>query len=332
MKTVSPSLKKLIKILNDGEFHSGGSLGKQLKISRNAIWKHINQLIKYNIAIESAQSKGYCLKQPLILLDKKIIKKQLTYSGSLAPDKIDIVGSIPSTNDYLKNNPAVNNTQPIYICLAEHQSAGKGRSGRSWHSPFGANIYLSCSWRITKDVSKLSGLTLVIALAIVNALASYGLHEPINLKWPNDILWQDKKLGGTLTEINAESHGSTQVIIGIGLNINMPLSADDKINRPWASLDSISPHYHDRNKIAAVLISHLLENLELFDEHGLSYFTDQWQRYDYLFGKNVTLNIGKENITGQAAGINQQGHLKIQHPDGSITTHSAGEASLHTGP
>lgn len=329
MKSLSLSLKKLVNILNDGEFHSGAFLGKTLNISRNAIWKHINQLAKYGIHIESAQSKGYRLNQPLILLQSNLIKKNTDYSGKLYPDKIEILGSIPSTNDYLKHYRNTG-TDTVSICLAEHQSAGKGRFGRSWHSPFGSNIYLSCGWRISKDVSKLSGLSLVIALSVIKALEQYGLKNNLAIKWPNDILWDDKKLAGILTEISAESHSVTQVIIGIGLNVNMPVVGKDEIDRPFASLNNILNAPQDRNIIAGLLITHLLQSLEKFDEYGFTGFMKQWKQYDYLLNKKTTLSVGKIHVKGTGAGIDEQGHLLLRDSHGEIKKYSAGEASLHS--
>ncbi len=328
MKHLSPTLVKLIKLLNDGKFHSGASLGEALNISRNAIWKHINQLIKYEVDIESAQSKGYCLKQPLILLDKKIIKKNIHYTGKFYPEKIEILGSIASTNDYLKTN-AAHNVDEIAICLAEYQTAGRGRFGRSWYCPFGANINLSCRWSVSKDVSKLSGLSLVVALAVMEALKEYQFKNNLAIKWPNDILWQGKKLAGILVEMSAESHGATQIIIGIGLNVNMPASAKTAIDCHWESLEQIMRSYQDRNKIAGLLINSLLHHLQQFEEEGTFNFTRQWKQHDYLLDKKLVLKLGKNNAEGIARGINAEGHLLLQQADDKITAYSAGEASLH---
>ena len=327
MKNLSTSLKNLVKILNDGEYHSGSELGKALNISRNAIWKHINQLNKFGIELESAQSKGYCLRQPLILLDKNKIKKMVNYSGQLKLEKIDILASITSTNDYLKLLP-YKNINHVNICLAEHQTKGRGRLGRAWHSPFGANIYLSLSWVVAQDVSKFSGLSLAIALSVVQALSNYQL--PLTIKWPNDIIWDNKKLAGILTELNAESHGLTQIIIGIGLNVNMPHTTKNAIDQPWAALEKILNSYQDRNKIVGNLINHILYTLDDFEQKGFSYFIKQWQQYDHLFGKKINIYQGKDSIVGIAAGVNENGHLLLQHENGDITAHSAGETTLHT--
>lgn len=326
MKNLSTSLKNLVKILNDGEYHSGSELGKALNISRNAIWKHIKQLDKFDIEIESAQSKGYRLTQPLILLDKNKIKKNINYSGQLKLEKFDVLGSITSTNDYLKSL-TIKKINHVNICMTEHQTDGRGRLGRAWHSPFGANIYLSLSWLVAQDVSRFSGLSLAIALSLVQALSNYQI--PITIKWPNDILWQNKKLAGILTELNAESHGMTQVVIGIGLNVNMPLMAKNNIDQQWTSLEKILNSYQDRNKIVGNLINHILYTLDEFEQEGFAYFIKQWQQYDHLFGKKININKGKDSILGIAAGVNEHAHLLLQHEDGNITAHSAGETSLH---
>lgn len=328
MKTLSPTLKKLVKALNASEFLSGASLGKILSISRNAIWKHVNQLTKYGVAIETAQSKGYYLKQPLILLDKSLVKKNLTYTSKFLPNKIEILGSITSTSDYLKEL-LIDSPNEIVICLAEHQSAGRGRFGRAWYSPFGTNIYLSCRWCVAKDVSQLNGLSLVAALSVINALKEFKIKDGLSIKWPNDILWKEKKLGGILTEINAESYGLTQIIIGIGLNVNMSSTAKDKIDHSWTSLNQITSGYHDRNKIAGLLIGHLMQSLEKFNEIGFASFDNQWKKYDYLLNKKINIAINKNNIKGIAQGVNEQGHLLLRTDSGVVSAFSAGETSLH---
>jgi BirA family biotin operon repressor/biotin-[acetyl-CoA-carboxylase] ligase len=255
------------------------------------------------------------------MLDSRAIKKYLPKSLEV---KLELLGSIASTNDYVK----LHSKQYSWFCLAEHQSAGKGRFGRQWYSPFAANIYLTYSWLINKDVSELSGLSLVVSLAIVAALEAYGV-ENLSIKWPNDIYWQEQKLAGVLIEMIAESHGLTQVIIGIGLNANMPTVKDKNMKRSWTSLDQILNNYQDRNLIVAHLISHLCQSLQQFINAGLSSFTEQWQRYDYLQGKTITLSNSNQQISGKMRGINASGHLMLQVGN-TLHTCSAGDTTLKT--
>lgn len=324
MKKISPTLKNIVKKLNDGECHSGASLGEALNISRNAIWKQINQLVKYGIEVESIQSTGYRLKQPLILLDSKNIKKFITATDTIKLGKIDILGSISSTSDYFRTQAPING---LHFCLAEHQSAGRGRFGRAWSSPFGANIYLSCRWSVEQDVSDFSGLSLMISLAVIEALTQFGVPD-LTVKWPNDILWQGKKFAGILVEMQAESNGLTQVIIGIGINVNMTHANAQEISQPWTSVEAILGQTQDRNKLAGLLINQLLEKLSLFSTHGFRYFIDLWSKYDNLFGKKIGLKVGKKIIHGIAQGVNAQGYLLLEDQDHVVHACSSGEASI----
>ncbi|NNM59820.1 MAG: biotin--[acetyl-CoA-carboxylase] ligase, partial [Legionellales bacterium] len=235
MKKLSPTLKNIVKLLNDGHYHSGEALGEHLMISRNAVWKNMKQLTELGVELETIPSKGYCMKHPLILLDSKQISQYIEPHPTLKINQWDIFGSIDSTSDYFRSQAP---RDGLHVCLAEHQTAGRGRFGRAWHSPFGANIYLSCRWPLNQDASNLGGLSLVISLAIVAALSEYGISG-LSIKWPNDILWQGKKLAGVLVELQAESHGLTQIIIGIGINVNMKRLPTPEINQAWVSLDSI---------------------------------------------------------------------------------------------
>jgi len=333
MKKLSATLKAIVKQLNDGEFHSGASLGEALNISRNAIWKHINQLVKYGVAIESTQRMGYRLKSPLILLDGKKIKQSMAtlppltktpLNPAIKVGKLEILGSIPSTNDYCRTQPSVDG---LHICLAEHQSKGKGRFGRDWHSPFGANIYLSCGWPVEQDVSNLSGLSLVVSLAVITALTDYGIAD-LSIKWPNDIVWQGKKLGGILIELQAESHALTQVIIGIGLNVNMSHADTSHISQPWTSLQTILSAAQDRNKIVGLLLARLMHYITLFTQYGFGHFSQQWLQYDNLLHRKIGLKVGKDIIYGIAQGTNSQGYLLLKNDQNIIQAYSSGETTL----
>lgn len=244
-----------------------------------------------------------------ILLDAKKIKLHHAIP-------IEIFESLASTNDYLKesgNTPCV--------CLAEMQTAGRGRMERQWHSPFGQNIYLSMRFPLTKKAHELSGLSLVIGLAICKAIEEIcSLQQAPHVKWPNDVLVDGKKIAGTLIECNKDA-----IIIGIGMNVNMD---EAKINQPWTSLRKLTGAYHDRNVLCAELINHVTQYLQRFIESGLSDFEKEWNERDCLFEKNIQLICGNEKFSGAGAGINQNGHLVLKLPDEKTKAFSSGESSL----
>lgn len=217
--------------------------------------------------------------------------------------------------------------------MAEQQSAGRGRLNRSWFSPFAANIYLSFSQYVNKDISELSGLSLIMGYAIVQALKDHGIEKDISIKWPNDILWQGKKLAGILMETRAECHGPMQIIIGIGLNVNMNTPIDNTINQPWTSIHHILGNYQDRNPLVASLINHVIKNLEEFDQQGFTAdFIKRLQTYDHFYGKKITLTLGEESVSGIACGVNHLGHILLQHSDDRITAYSSADISILKNP
>lgn len=324
-KRIPPKLKSLINLLNDSLYHPGSWLGQQLGISRSAVWKYIHQLQQWGITLNVHKSKGYQLPQPIFLLDAQHIETELTTTSH--PFQLEVLSHVNSTNDYLKSKIGTA-TNAIPFCLAEHQTAGRGRLGRTWISPFGTNLYLSCLWSFQQDLSELAGLSLVVGLAVIAALREQGLRDEIKIKWPNDILWQHKKLAGVLTEISAETYGYAQAIIGVGLNINMPVIPTPGINQDWTTVHAITGTIQDRNKLAALVIKQLLQMIPHFAQSGLKPFLATWRQHDALFDKVITLEHGNNQISGIGAGINTNGHLLLRHVDGTICSYSSGNTTI----
>jgi BirA family biotin operon repressor/biotin-[acetyl-CoA-carboxylase] ligase len=319
-RQLSPNLNKLVTILSDGQYHDGTSIGATMHMTRGAVWKNIKKLISYGIKIDSVKNKGYALIEPLMLLDKKIIKKNLNHEIDL-----DIFEIIDSTNTYLKK--FFHDAKPR-ICIAEQQTKGKGRLQREWYSPFGKNIYLSCLFPFQQDVSQLSGLSLVVSLAIIETLKTYSLPKSALIKWPNDIMCTGKKLCGNLIELQAETNGACSAVIGIGLNVNLLSDEKHSISQPWTSLREIAGEYIDRNQLCAALINQLFLHLHQFSSHGLPAFMDKWKEVDYLRGQTIQLVCAKQKMTGNVKGIDQHGHLLMKLEDGTLRSFSSGDTSL----
>ncbi|QMT60794.1 biotin--[acetyl-CoA-carboxylase] ligase [Legionella sp. PC997] len=315
----------LLQLLGDGNCHSGSELGATIGITRSAIWKQINQLIAAGIPIKRIRHQGYQLTSPLLLLNKEQIMEHLELQKKMPPYNVHVVTSIDSTNRYLKDLPPTNT---VDICCAEIQTQGRGRFGRHWHSPFGENIYCSSRWNLNYDLTKLSGLSLVTSLAIAATLNELDISSNIKIKWPNDILWFHKKLCGSLIEILAESNGSIQVIIGIGLNVNTDTQNHPLPDKPWCSLYEITQQHFDRNILIAKLIINLERYLNKFIHHDLNYFMDEWNKSDYLFGKNIKVTQSLDTLSGVACGINPLGQLILQDEGGTMHFLSSGDTSL----
>ncbi len=244
MKELHSNLIKIARQLSDMHYHSGDELGKSLGITRSAIWKALKKLEQNGIKINSVKGKGYALAEPLLLLDKHLIKRRFKLIDT-TPIDLKIFASVTSTIDYLQTHPDPKNK--IKICMAETQTHGRGRLNRSWYSPFGKNIYFSCRYSFQKDLCELSGLSLVTGLAILKSAGDFGILADLTVQWPNHIMWRQKKLAGCLIEVSAEAHGNCYAIISIGINVN---SLHDDAHFPGVSMAQALGKSLDRNDVS----------------------------------------------------------------------------------
>ncbi|RPH20309.1 bifunctional biotin--[acetyl-CoA-carboxylase] ligase/biotin operon repressor BirA [Buttiauxella warmboldiae] len=307
----------LISILADGEFHSGEQLGEQLGMSRAAINKHIQTLRDWGVDVFTVPGKGYSLPNPIQLLNEELIKAQIE-TGSVA-----VLPVIDSTNQYLMDR--LETLHSGDACIAEYQQAGRGRRGRQWFSPFGANLYLSMYWRLEQGPAAAVGLSLVIGIVMAEVLRELGA-ENVRVKWPNDLYLNDRKLAGILVELTGKTGDAAQIVIGAGINLAMSNMANDMINQSWINLQEAGIHI-DRNALAIKIIKELRQALSLFEEEGLVPFLPRWESLDNFIHRQVKLIIGDKEIYGISRGINEQGGLLLEQ-DGVIKPWVGGEISL----
>ena len=307
----------LISILADGEFHSGEQLGEQLGMSRAAINKHIQTLRDWGVDVFTVPGKGYSLPDPIQLLNEELIKSQIE-TGSVA-----VLPVIDSTNQYLLDR--IESLQSGDACIAEYQQAGRGRRGREWFSPFGANLYLSMFWRLEQGPAAAVGLSLVIGIVMAEVLRELGA-ENVRVKWPNDLYLNDRKLAGILVELTGKTGDAAQIVIGAGINLAMRNVATDVINQSWINLQEAGINI-DRNALAIRIIKELRKALYLFEDEGLIPFLPRWELLDNFINRQVKLIIGDKEIHGISRGINEQGGLLLEQ-DGVIKPWVGGEISL----
>ncbi|MCP0914366.1 MULTISPECIES: biotin--[acetyl-CoA-carboxylase] ligase [Legionella] len=322
MKQLSATQIKLLELMHDGSCHSGNNLGAELGLSRTAIWKQIKGLIELGAPMQTLPQQGYRLTMPVLLLNEEEIRQELLNNQCSLPFNFNLFATLDSTNRFLKELPG---SACIEICCAEKQTAGRGRFGRSWHSPFAQNIYCSLRWHFDCDISQLSGLSLVVSLAVLETLQKLDIGG-VQIKWPNDLLWDGKKLCGCLIEINAESNGGAEVVIGIGLNSNS--TAEEAIDIPWCSLHDMTKQYFNRNQIIGQMIVTLTRYLQEFTRQGFAAFRESWEQADYLQNKMIRVLHPLGPMYGQAQGVNESGQL-ILWSEGEIHYLSSGDTSLH---
>ncbi len=247
-------------------------------------------------------------------LDISDINAQLTATSREQLDDILLFDKIPSTNSYLLQYAKSHHLKNI-VCIANQQTQGKAQHGRAWLSPPDCNIYFSLLWHFPQPVNALQGLSLVVGIALINAIKTCLVDTTkLKIKWPNDIYWDAKKLAGILVEIAETSQNNTSVVIGIGLNVYHPNIDTSSIHQPWTCLETIANKIISRNLIIANLINELNNALLQFTQCGFTSFLQHWKQWDYLYGKRVTAQIQEKSYHGVAKGINQFGELLL-HTD-----------------
>ncbi len=323
------NLTAVLNLLADGGFHSGEALGDALGVSRTAIWKHLQKLDELGLNLISVKGKGYCLDGGLELLDEDKILASVSGEVKAHIDALDINSVIDSTNIKALARAAENGASG-YVCLAEQQTAGRGRRGREWVSPFGKNIYLSTLWGFDGGAAALEGLSLAVGVAIVKALKKKGLSD-LQLKWPNDVLWQGRKLAGVLLEMTGDVTGRCQVVVGIGLNVSMPAAAGLAIDQAWVDVDSIAEELSipplSRNHLVGLLLDELIPMLNGFQYGGFAALRADWEALDAYKDQKVELRMGANSASGVAKGVSDTGALRVQ-TEGGETLYNGGEISL----
>ncbi|ELY6226837.1 bifunctional biotin--[acetyl-CoA-carboxylase] ligase/biotin operon repressor BirA [Cronobacter muytjensii] len=307
----------LISLLADGDFHSGEQLGEKLGMSRAAINKHIQTLRDWGIDVFTVPGKGYSLPGPIQLLDESFIHSHFK-SGS-----VTVLPVIDSTNQYLLDR--LSELESGDACIAEYQQAGRGRRGRKWFSPFGANLYLSMYWRLEQGPAAAIGLSLVIGIVMAEVLHELGA-EQVRVKWPNDLYLNDRKLAGILVELTGKTGDAAQIVIGAGINLAMRQVESEIVNQGWINLQEAGIKV-DRNELAVRLIEKLRSSLREFEQEGLAPFLARWEKLDNFIHRQVKLIIGEREIYGISRGIDNQGALLLEQ-NGIIKPWVGGEISL----
>lgn len=263
--------------------------------------------------------KGYSLPEPIQLLNEELIVTQVQTG------KVAVLPVIDSTNQYLLDR--IGELRSGDACVAEYQQAGRGRRGRKWFSPFGANLYLSMYWRLEQGPAAAIGLSLVIGIIMAEVLQELGA-ENVRVKWPNDLYLGDRKLAGILVELTGKTGDAAQIVIGAGINLAMRHAESDVINQGWVNLQEAGVAI-DRNTLAVRLINELRAALQSFEQEGLSPRLSRWKKLDNFIDRPVKLIIGEREIFGISRGIDAQGALLLEQ-DGVIKPRMGGEISLRS--
>lgn len=318
-----PSWWRVLQILSDAKFHSGAGIACSLRITRAAVWKHVNTLRAYGIDVHAVTGKGYRLPYRIDLLDSEGLARELAPLLSRHAGNLEVLIETPSTNQVLldRAGKCVHGA----VCVAEFQSAGRGRRGRTWVSPLAGGLCLSVGWRFELPMAQINALGMATAVAMIKALEGFGIGG-LGVKWPNDLFSGGRKLGGVLIEVKGVVDGPCQVVVGIGLNIN-PSSAMDSVDQPWTALLLEQGRSISRNQLCVALVRTLFDSFAKYQREGFSTFREDWCRYDIIKDRAVKLSSGNRELTGHACGIDDDGAL-LMSINGGMQRFLCGEISL----
>ncbi|MBI1174863.1 MAG: biotin--[acetyl-CoA-carboxylase] ligase [Sideroxydans sp.] len=318
----------VLRLLADGDFHSGEGLARQLGVSRASVNNALRGIDAYGLTLHSVRGRGYRLVNSPQWLDAKLVAGHL---GKQAGEfRLEIIDSATSSNTLLLQR-ARQEAEPSGSVLAvEWQSGGRGRLGRPWHAGLGNALTFSLLWRFECCLSGLSGLSLAVGVALVRALDQLGI-KGAQLKWPNDVVTRQGKLAGILLEAQGDMLGPSAVVIGIGINLSLPPAVAGQIDQPVSSLAEMSDVPPDRNRLLAILLRELGGVLHGFATTGFAALRAEWEAHHRLQNQPAHLSLpdGK-TIAGIVRGVTDGGALRLETPQG-MQTFDAGEVSLRPG-
>ncbi len=323
----------LLDALAGGEVISGQGLARRLGVSRTAVWKAVRRLRAQGLEVDPVPGAGYRLATPLDPLDPAAIGAALEQALGSRLARLEILPRVDSTSNRVL--AAAPPGPGLAVCVADYQTTGRGRLGRRWVSPPGAGVCLSLACRLTQGPGGLTGLSLAVGVAAVAALERLGAAGP-GLKWPNDLIWRGRKLGGVLVEIRGEAQGPTLIGVGVGINHRLPAAArasvDDGQGLPPADLAEVCGMPPHRGAVVTEVVTGLAAALAEFDAAGLAPFLDDFQRLDVLRGQRVRTAGAGPRVSGIARGVDDSGALLLERPGGGTTRVTAGEVSVRAEP
>ncbi len=314
---------EVLRLLEDGEIHSGEKLAKVLGITRASVSNALADVETLGLSVSRAHGRGYRLDTPVQWLSRDRI---LDHLGNLATRfDLEILGQTGSTNTDLFER-ALRGATSGSVIAAEMQTQGRGRRGREWHSSPGGALTFSLLWRFDQGAGFLNGLSLATGIALARVLRRHGAAQ-VMLKWPNDLLWRHLKLAGILIELAGDVMGPTVAVIGIGLNLRLPDAVKSRIDQPVVDLTSMGVHA-DRNELFADILAELDLVLRNFSAQGFAPLREEWDQMHAYRDKMVRVRMPDHTeLEGRVEKIGEDGALLLKMRSGSRKFYG-GEISL----
>jgi BirA family biotin operon repressor/biotin-[acetyl-CoA-carboxylase] ligase len=321
---VNPLTFPILRLLDHERFCSGEAIAAKLGVSRASVWNALADLDRLGVQVYRVRGRGYRLAEPIDWLDIALLRDRL--AGRFVLSLEDVVDS---TNSVLLERAA--GGAPHRSCVvAELQTRGRGRRGRSWHSPLGGGLTFSLLWRFEQGVGELGGLSLAVGLALQRAMRELGLTDA-RLKWPNDLLHEFRKLGGILVELQGDALGPAAAVIGIGLNVRLG-RARASIDQAVTDLAMALGTEPSRNELLCSLLRHLDEVLTVFAQEGFAPLRGEWEAAHAYHRRRVALHLPSGDVRqGVVVGVAEDGSLRLDTGAG-VCRLATGEISLRPAP
>lgn len=323
-KTLFPVLRRL----STGGFHSGQDLAAEFRLSRASIFYVLKQAAEMGLKVHAVRGRGYCIPDPIEWLDRAAIDRHLHDSADIYD--VHILDSVDSTNTALMaaaNDGARTGT----VFCAEHQHAGKGRRGRTWHAALGGSLTFSVLWRVEGGLQSLAGLSLAVGLAIARAVNRHSRYSA-RLKWPNDVLVDYRKLAGILVEVQGDMNGPAFAVIGVGLNVKLNDAQRDAVDQALVDMAELGVTM-GRNQLLADCLAELDRVLNVFGKRGFAALRDDWLALDAYAERPVVLHLPQaSSVSGRAAGVDATGAFLLRDTHGRVSAFNGGEISLRLDP
>ncbi len=316
----------ILRLLADGKFHSGQALAGQFNVTRVTIWNAIQHAQRLGVEVFSVRGRGYKLPIAIDFLNETEVLKAIGIQRAWFT--LAILNETPSTNTHLMQLAAQGAAH--VTCVAAHvQSKGRGRRGRTWVSHLGASLTFSLLWRFQCGAAALSGLSLAVGVALMRALNELGINNA-QLKWPNDILIDNKKLAGILIDLQGDLDGPSAAVIGVGVNVNLPESVLNNIDQPAIDLASVSGDNVNQNALLGIALKHMADVLSAFEAHGFLAIRDEWLQHHAYQNKTVRMLLPDgRDLQGVVKNVADDGILLVETALG-LQRFSAGEISLRS--
>jgi BirA family biotin operon repressor/biotin-[acetyl-CoA-carboxylase] ligase len=322
----------LLRALADGAAHSGADLAREFDVTRAAIWKTVPKLASWGLDVGAVRGVGYRLARPIDLLDARALRRALAPRTARRVSRLEVLWEVDSTNRHLLATPPPS-AGKLAVCLAEFQSAGRGRRGRRWRAPLGSGLCISVAWQFAAAPRDLAALTLAVGVVARRAIAEVAELD-VALKWPNDLALDERKLGGILLELAAEAQGRCHVVAGLGINVALPPESLATLSDwPRGAIDLATAKHGappPRAALAARLVDGLADLFASYAESGFAPYREEWRAADFLAGRRVQLDDSAAAAGGIARGIDGDGALLIETEGGARRRVISGDVSVRS--